>query len=193
MKKITLVLVLLFGSTVNAFAQLSIPAQHQINPSFAIHMGIIEDMHDGLNGIYITSPEGELVLAMSYHEIETTVLETAGKFLIAYDDSGQALYINADGEYEMSLTINDSSINLSYLPNHRNRLSLVEDSSYLEQDVMLQDVILKESTDGLYRIVLLTTGELQVQMQSANDRIEYHVTFTGIPALNVKYSVEIRS
>jgi hypothetical protein len=154
-----------------------------LNADFANHLGTITTLNDdGEEGVFVLNKNGEMVIGMLRADVIAASNERLGGFLSAYDESGQSLFVLPDGSYQLQLSTSNGNINLSYL-NPASSISTA-DSLSLEEDALLQT-----SINGTYQFYLMTTGELSVLMGPDEDGISYRVTFTGIPALNVKQDV----
>jgi hypothetical protein len=163
-----------------AFANDELPVSGSLNPDFASDLAIVTTLNEaGEEGVFVITADGETAISMLREEIVAVSNEQLGGFLTVYDESGQSLFELPDGGYQMQLGTSNGTIDFSYLNQDSNiqaeeRLSIEE------------DYLLAESEDGFYQFYLLTTGELSVVMASDENDFLYAVTFTGIPALNIK-------
>lgn len=172
-------IILLFFAAIPLAAQENLPVSGVLNPDFAQDLALVTSLSiTGEEGIFAYAPNGELLLGMQVEEIKSAAYEAMGGFLIAYDESGQALFQLPDGTYQMQLTTSNGSLNFNYL----NRHSSVQASEALTMD---KDVLLEQSVDEQYQIVLLQSGELAVIIAPNSSALRYQIRFTGIPALNI--------
>jgi hypothetical protein len=160
-----------------------LPLTGILNADFANHLGTVTTLNDdGEEGVFVLNENGEAVISMLREDVITASNERLGGFLSAYDESGQSLFVLPDGSYQLQFSTSNGSINLNYL-NPSSSISTA-DSLSLEEDALLV-----ASMNGEYQFYLMTTGELSVLMGPDEDGILYRVTFTGIPALNVKQDI----
>jgi len=175
-----LALIALFVGIVSASDET--PVSGVLNPDFASQIGTVTTLNqDGEEGVFVITPNGDTALAMLKSEIVSISNEALGGFLTVYDETGQALFELPDGRYQMQLTTSNGTINLSYL----NQYSNLETAELIAID---EDVLLQTSADESYQLFLMTTGELSVVI-STDDGMVYRLTFTGIPALNIKQEI----
>jgi hypothetical protein len=164
-------------------AQTDIPVNGVLNPDFAQQQGVISTVNQTDEaGIFVLNPDGEVEISILLEDVVAVSHQYLGGFLVAYDESGQALFELPQGGYQMQLTTSNGAINFSYL----NQNSNVQSAEIL---TMQEDMLLQASADGHYQLYLLTTGELRVVMGPDAAGLYYHVTFTGIPALNIKQAI----
>jgi hypothetical protein len=160
-----------------------LPVTGILNMDFATHLGTVTTLNDaGEEGVFVLNGDGEAVISMLREDVISASNERLGGFLSAYDESGQALFVLPDGSYQLQFSTSNGNINLSYL----NPASSINTADSLSLD---EDALLVASMNGMYQFYLMTTGELSVLMGPDEDGILYRVTFTGIPALNVKQDV----
>jgi hypothetical protein len=166
-----------------AFANDELPVSGILNPDFASDLAIVTTLNEaGEEGVFVITADGETAISMLREEIVAVSNELFGGFLVVYEESGQSLFELADGGYQMQLSTNNGPIDFSYLDQDSNiqaeeRLSIEE------------DYLLAATEDGSYQLFLLTTGELSVVIESVERDAVYSVTFTGIPALNIKLEI----
>jgi hypothetical protein len=154
-----------------------------LNTAFGQHIGLVADINaQGQEGIFIYRSLGEQpIVSMLREDVETAAFELTGRYLVAYDASGQALYELPNDQYQMQITTPNGAINMSYSSygtNLRGTDAMVETA----------DILLQQTSDGIYSIYLLGTGELSVVMGPDVNDMTYQITFTGVPALNVTLS-----
>jgi hypothetical protein len=181
MKRKAIILIIILLITAGVVAADSAPGgPHILNPDFGSHLGTVADSNaENQSGIFVYDSNGQLVINMFSEDVEAAAFEYTGRYLVAYDESGQALYDMPDGRFQMQLTTSNGSINLNYA-------SHGSDMKAGEAQTETEDILLQQSDDGLYSLYLLGNGELSVVMGPDNAGLSYQVTFTGVPALNIK-------
>lgn len=171
---------LVFVAVATVSADDALPVSGILNPDSASELGIVTTLNaSGEEGVFIIARNGEIAISMLRAEIVAVSNEMLGGFLSVYEESGQALFEMPDGSYQMQLTTSNGVINLSYL----NQNSTIQSAELL---TMEEEILLQASADEQYQLYLLTTGELSVLMRTDDDDLSYQITFTGIPALNIK-------
>lgn len=166
-----------------AFANDELPVSGILNPNFASDLAIVTTLNEaGEEGVFVITADGETAISMLREEIVAVSNEQLGGFLTVYDESGQSLFELPDGGYQMQLSTSNGPIDFSYL----NQDSGIQAEERLSIE---EDYLLAATEDGSYQLFLLTTGELSVVMVSHENDAVYTVTFTGIPALNIKQEI----
>ena len=188
MKQLQQIIALLITLIIHATVGLTVADEgtntHILNTDFGAHIGIVSDVNsDGQQGIFIYGTLDDApMLSILREDIESAAFEHTDRYLVAYDASGQALYELPDNRYQMQITTPNGAVNMNYAAGGTD----LQGASAMTET---EDILLQQSTDGMYRVYLLSTGELSVIMGPDANRVNYQVTFTGVPALNVSLTM----
>jgi len=170
-------------SIMPVLADVTVPANQILNPDFATHVGTITTMNEsGQEGLFVYDSADNLVLMMLHQDVMEASFQYLGGYLTAYSENGQALFALPDGNFQMQIATPNGGLNFKY----GNQQAGLQGADALSME---SNVLLKQSDDGLMQLYLLTSGELRVAMQAPTEDVIYTLTFTGIPALNIKQAI----
>lgn len=158
-----------------------------LNEDFGDHMGqiVTRDM-DNNTGIFIYSPETETyLLRMQEIELQHLLEEYLPGRLIASDETGaNTLYDLGDGRYQMRLTTPNGPIDFTYRGNTPGSVQAANDIPELDENI-----VLKQSPDETYKILLLTSGKIDIRMGPDTENRVYEVILNHSEDASIEYRV----